>query len=75
MVSAYIFPNFLSNNCHNRSRRSFYPTTNSNFVEDYNEYYKCPRLASILSKYVRNFLYMYDELYASYEKVCTIHAA
>lgn len=39
-------------------------------VDDYHEYYKSPKLAVALARYVRQFLYVYRYLYQSFELVC-----
>lgn len=39
-------------------------------AEDYHEYYKSPKLAVALARYVRQFLYVYRYLYQSFELVC-----
>lgn len=39
-------------------------------TDDYHEYYKSPKLAVALARYVRQFLYVYRFLYQSFELVC-----
>lgn len=39
-------------------------------TDDYHEYYKSPKLAVALARYVRQFLYVYRYLYQSFELVC-----
>lgn len=40
-----------------------------NLKEDFQEYYKSPRIANSLARYVRQYLYIYKHLYQSFEMV------
>lgn len=43
---------------------------NGKLTDDYHEYYKLPKLAIALTRYVRRFLYDYHYSHRSFERVC-----